>query len=286
MRIGLFVPTVNPLATPEVLATIAAGADERGFSSLWIPEHVVLFDDYSSSYPYAADGRIPVGGENGMLDLFPTLSFLAAHTTRIRLGSGICLVPQRNPVYTAKAVATVDWLSNGRVDFGIGVGWLAEEFRAVAAPFEHRGSRANEYIDVMQRLWCDPVSEHHGEFYDLDPTRQYPKPIQQPHPPIHVGGESDAALRRVARLAQGWYGFNLLPEAVPERLAALERFLADRGRARTEIEVSICPYLQRAGDDLVARYADAGVDQVILTLFAFDKDSALTALDELAAVVD
>src|SRR5207244_2430252 len=137
-----------------------------------------------------------------------------------------------------------DWLSNGRVDFGIGVGWLAEEFSAVATPFEHRGSRADEYLAVMRTLWCDDVSEHHGPFYDLDPCRQFPKPVQQPHPPIHVGGESDVALRRVARHGQGWHGFNLLPEAVPERLTALDRELAVVGRTRAEIEVTVSPYTQ------------------------------------------
>jgi probable F420-dependent oxidoreductase len=283
MRIGLFVPTTNPFATPEYLRDAAAEAEERGFASLWIPEHVVLFDDYQSAYPYAGDGKIPLGGEHGMLDPLPTLAFMAAATTTIRLGTGICLIPQRNPVYTAKEVATVDWLSNGRVDFGIGVGWLAEEFAAVAAPFEHRGGRADEYLAVMRSLWCDPISEHHGPYYDLEACRQYPKPVQQPHPPIHVGGESDVALRRVARHAQGWYGFNLLPDAVPERLAALDRLLEAEQRTRDEITVSICPYLQPMDDDAPKRYEAAGVDQLILMLFAFDRDARLAMLDDFAA---
>jgi probable F420-dependent oxidoreductase len=126
------------------------------------------------------------------------LAFLAAHTARVRLGTGICLVPQRNPVYTAKEVATVDWLSGGRFDFGVGVGWLAEEFRALDVAFERRGDRCREYLDVMRRLWCDSVSAFAGSFYDLPASRQYPKPVQQPHPPICFGGESDAAMRRVA----------------------------------------------------------------------------------------
>jgi probable F420-dependent oxidoreductase len=283
MRIGLFLPTTNPFATPEYLRDAAAEAEERGFASLWIPEHVVLFDDYQSSYPYAGDGKIPVGGEHGMLDVFTTLAFMAAATSTIRLGSGICLVPQRNPVYTAKEVATVDWLSNGRVDFGIGVGWLAEEFAAVAAPFEHRGSRADEYLAVIRSLWCDPISEHHGAYYDLEACRQYPKPVQLPHPPIHVGGESDVALRRVARHAQGWYGFNLLPDAMPERLATLDRLLESEHRTRDEITVSICPYLQPMDDDAPKRYEDVGVDQLILMLFAFDRDSRVAMLDDFAA---
>lgn len=284
MRIGLFAPTTNPFATPEYLAALGRGAEERGFSSIWVPEHVVLFDDYSSSYPYAGDGRIPLGGEHGMLDPLATLSFLAAATSRIRLGTGICLVPQRNPVYTAKEVATVDWLSGGRVDFGIGVGWLAEEFAALGVPFEHRGARTDEYIEVLRALWCDGVSAHDGSRYTLPACRQYPKPVQQPHPPIHVGGESDAALRRVAKLGQGWYGFNLTPEAVPERLAVLTRLLEERGRTRDEVEVSICPYLEPVGDGAVERYRDAGVDQVILMVFARDAAGLDSTLDGLASL--
>jgi probable F420-dependent oxidoreductase len=282
MKIGLFTFTANPFATPEFLRLLGAAAEERGFHSLWVPEHVVLFDDYRSAYPYAADGRIPAPGENGPLEPFATLSFLAAATRTIRLGTGICLVPQRNPVYTAKDVASVDWLSAGRLDFGVGVGWLAEEFHAVGVPFERRGARCRAYLEVMRRCWCEAVSQYEGEFYSLPACRQYPKPVQQPHPPIHFGGESDAALKRVADLGQGWFGFSIGPDETAERLARLDALLAQRGRARRDIEVSISPYLTRTDFDLVRRYRDAGVDQVIVMAFAFDRDRLLAALDALA----
>lgn len=183
MRIGIFVPLGNPFATPEYVRVLGRQAEALGFASIWVAEHVVLFDSYASRYPYAADGRIPAGGESGFLDPFAALSFLAAVTDRIRLGTGICLVPQRNPVYTAKDVASVDVLSNGRLDFGVGIGWLAEEFQALNVPFERRAQRTRSYLEVMRRLWCDPVSAYEDEFYRLNACRQYPKPIQQPHPP-------------------------------------------------------------------------------------------------------
>lgn len=283
MRIGLFAALVTPFATPGYLAALGRGAEERGFSSLWVAEHVILFDEYESRYPYAADGRIPAGGEFGIPEPFTNLAFLAAHTSTIRLGTGICLVPQRNPVYTAKDVAAVDWLSNGRLDFGIGVGWLAEEFRALGVPFERRGARCREYVEVMRRLWEDEVSEHHGEFYDLPPCRHYPKPVQRPHPPIHFGGESDAALRRVADLGQGWYGFSVLPEDLPEHLGRLRGFCADTGRDPRSIEVSICPYTYGVDMDAVRAYAEAGVDQLVLVFFAADESSVEPTLDSLAA---
>lgn len=285
MRVGLFAPLGNPFATPEYVAALGAAAEERGFHSLWVAEHVVLFDEYASKYPYSADGRIPAGGENGMLEPFAALSFLAAGTKRIRLGTGICLVPQRNPVYTAKEVATLDWLSGGRVDFGVGVGWLEEEFLACATPFERRGARCRDYLRAMQRLWCDPVSEYQGEFYAFPPLRQYPKPIQSPHPPIHFGGESDAALRRVADLGQGWYGFNLAPADVPSHLETLDKFLAQRGRRRSDVEISVSPYLKGAGDDALPRYRDAGVDQVIVMAVAGSVDKLREQLDGLAKTV-
>jgi probable F420-dependent oxidoreductase len=282
MEIGLFAPVGNPFGTAGYLRTLGVEAEARGFHSLWMAEHVVLFDDYRSRYPYAADGRIPAGGESGFLDPFDALAFLAAVTSRIRLGTGICLVPQRNPVYTAKEVATVDWLSQGRFDFGVGVGWLAEEFEALQVPFEDRGARCRAYLEVMRRLWCEPVSSYEGPFYRLAPCRQYPKPVQQPHPPVHFGGESDAALRRVADLGQGWYPFSLTPDALVARLRRLEGLLAARGRARRDVRVSVCPYLQPADLDLVKRYRDAGADQVILLVFAAAPDDLRGALDRLA----
>ena len=282
MRIGLFAPLAGPFATGEYLEALGRGAEERGFHSLWVAEHVVLFDDYASSYPYSADGRIPAAPENGMLEPFTSLSFLAAVTQRIRLGTGICLVPQRNPVYTAKEVANVDFLSGGRVDFGVGVGWLAEEFRSVSAPFERRGARCRSYLEVMRRLWCDETSEYKDDMYELPACRMYPKPIQKPHPPIHFGGETDAALRRVADLGQGWYGFNREPAEAAEGIARLRTLLEARGRNLDEVEVSISPYLKPVGDDALARYHEAGVDQVIVVAFAFDRNSLLSTLDTLA----
>jgi probable F420-dependent oxidoreductase len=210
------------------------------------------------------------------------LSFLAGMTRTLRLGTGICRVPQRNPVYTAKDVASVDWLSNGRLDFGVGIGWLAEEFHALGVPFERRAARCRAYLEVMRRCWCDAVSQYEGEFYSLAPCRQYPKPVQQPHPPIYFGGESDAALRRVADLGQGWFPFSIGPDELASRLRVLEELLAARGRTRSEIQVVICPYMNAADLDLVKGYRDAGADQVVLLAMA-SQQNLPRVLDDLAA---
>ena len=285
MEIGLFVPLGNGNATADILRTLGREAEDRGFESIWVAEHVVMFDDYDSQYPNAADGRFPGGGDTGLLEPLTALTYLAAVTDTIRLGTGICLVPQRNPVYTAKQVVDLDNLSGGRVDFGIGVGWLKEEFDVVAAPFEHRGARTDEYLQVMRALWTEDPSSFKGEHYDLRECRMYPKPVQTPHPPIHVGGESDAALRRVARHGQGWYSFNRKPEDLDEPLERLDALLAAEGRSRADIELSVCPYLQGLEDGAVEAFAERGVDRLVLLCLAFTVDMLEGQLDTLATTV-
>ncbi len=285
MDVGVFVPLGNGNASPEILRTLGRSVEERGFESIWVPEHVVLFDEYESQYPYSPDGQFPGGADSGMLEPLTALTYLAAVTDRVRLGTAICLVPQRNPVYTAKQVTDLDSLSGGRVDFGIGIGWLREEFEAVAMPFEKRGQRADEHIAVMKSLWTDEVSEVRGELYDLPPCRMYPKPVQTPHPPIHVGGESDAAMRRVARLGQGWISFNRAPADMAEPLARLEAILGEHDRTRDDVVVTVCPYFNPVGPAEVEAYAAAGVDRLIVLCLAFDPATLESQLDGLVTDV-
>jgi len=283
MRVDLWIPTASPFATPELLTTVATEAEERGFATIWVGEHVVLFEEYASAYPYADDGKIPAPPGTGLLEPLNTLSFLAAQTSTVRLGTAMVLLPQRNPVYTAKEVATLDWLSNGRVDFGIGVGWLEEEFRAVDVSWPRRGARTDEYLAVLDTLWTDDTSSFTGEFYSLEPCQMFPKPVQAPLP-IHIGGESDAALRRVARAGHGWHTFNRGPDDLAAPLARLDDLLADQGRTRADITVTVCPYFQPLDAEVTARYAEAGADAVSALLVPIDADSVRAQLDDLAAV--
>ena len=283
MRVELWIPTASPISTPELLSTIGREAEERGFSCLWVGEHVVLFAEYASSYPYADDGKIPAPPGTGLLEPFTTLAFLAAHTKTVRLGTAMVLLPQRNPVYTAKEVATLDWLSNGRVDFGIGVGWLEEEFRAVNVSWPQRGRRTDEYLDVLHSLWTDETSSYTGEFYSLDPCQMFPKPLQDPLP-IHIGGESDAALKRVARAGNGWHTFNRSPQELAEPLDKLDALLAEQGRSRSDITITVCPYFQPLDADIAERYAEAGAYAVAALVIPMDADSVRTQLDGLIPV--
>lgn len=285
MDVGLFVPIGNGNATPELMRRLGTEAEGRGFESIWLAEHVVLFDEYQSSYPYAADGRMPGGADLGMIEPLTGLTYLAAVTDRIRLGTAVCLVPQRNPVYTAKQVTDLDSLSNGRVELGVGIGWLREEFEALGVPFEQRGTRTDEHLAVMKSLWTDEVSEYHGELVDLPPSRMYPKPVQQPHPRIHIGGESDGALRRVARHGQGWFSFNRLPEELAAPLDRLDGFLATEGRTRDEITLTVSPYFKPITPEDVGGYAEMGVDRLVVLCLAFDVDTLLSQLDQLTVEV-
>ena len=286
MRIDLWVPTASPFSTPELLAVIGAEAEQRGIGTIWVGEHVVLFEEYASSYPYADDGRIPAPAGTGLLEPLNTLSFLAAHTTNVRLGTAMVLLPQRNPVYTAKEVSTLDWLSNGRVDLGVGVGWLEEEFDAVNVPWPRRGRRTDEYLEVLRTLWCDETSAYDGEFYSLRPCSMFPKPVQEPHPPIHIGGESRAALARVARAGAGWHTFNRTPGQLAGPLGTLDALLAEQGRGRGGVTITVCPYFQSLDADIAEQYAGAGADAVAALLLPFGADDVVRSLDALQPVID
>jgi probable F420-dependent oxidoreductase len=283
MKFDLWIPTASPMTTVELLDAVGRESDARGISTLWVGEHVVLFDQYASRYPYAADGKIPAPSGSGLLDPMVTLSYLAACTKSVRLGTAMLLLPQRNPVYVAKEVSSLDWLSGGRVDLGIGVGWLKEEFEALGVPWHRRGVRTDEYIEVLRTLWCDDTSSFSGETYTLPPCEMFPKPIQRPHPPLHIGGETDAALRRAARTAQGWHTFNRSPEELAAGLVTLDQLLAEAGRSRDELRITVCPYFNQLTPDLVEQYAEAGADAVAALFFCMSAADVVPTFEGLEA---
>ena len=258
--------------------------EEKGFHAIWVPEHVLFFPDYASTYPYSDNGRIP-GDPEGLLDPFTALSFIAAHTSTLRLGTGICLVPQRQPVYTAKMVADVDYLSGGRVDFGIGIGWLREEFANLGVDFDNRAALSDEYVDAMKALWSPGVTEFSGPTVTLTPCHFNPKPVQQPHPPIYFGGESAPALRRVARQGDGWYGYDMTPEQLAQRLPRLEAALAEQGRTRDDIGLIVGPNRHPVNAQTIGQYRDLGVDQLVVPLFASNLHKLGERADALLGVV-
>lgn len=263
----------------DYIVGAAQRIEAAGFATVWVPEHVLFFPEYESSYPYSKDGRVP-GDPDGVLDPFTALTFVAAHTSTLRLGTGICLVPQRQPVYTAKMVADLDYLSNGRVDFGIGIGWLEEEFDALGMDFSRRAKDTTEYMAAMKALWGpDPVT-FEGETVTIRNAQFNPKPVQTPVP-VFVGGESEPALRRVAAFGTGWYGYGVGPDEVEDHLGRLDVHLQTAGRTRDEITIAISPNRGGVDRDMIEAYEAAGVAQLILPLFAGSLDSLDTRIDAL-----
>ena len=264
MRVGLFALGIATGARPGVIAKTAEEAERCGFSTLWAAEHVVLFDRQQSKYPYAESGEFPLSGDADWLDPFITLTFAAAVTKTIRLATGICLVPEHNPVVLAKEVASLDRLSGGRFALGVGIGWSADEFAALGIPFERRAQRTREYIEVMRRLWSDDATSFHGEFVNFNAAKSFPKPVRGGKLPIIFGGESAPALKRSADVGNGWYGFNVGPDDAAPLADKLRAMLKANGRDANEVEIIVSPYTKRITSDDLKKYGAAGVNELVI----------------------
>jgi probable F420-dependent oxidoreductase len=262
MRVGLHALGIGTGARPQVIRAVATAAETAGFATLWAGEHVVLVDDPRSRYPYSADGRIAVPADADWLDPLLGLSYVAAVTSRIGLATGVLLLPEHNPVLAAKQAATLDVLSGGRLTLGVGIGWSAEEFAALGVPFARRGHRTAEYVGAMRALWADDVTSFHGEFVRFDAIRVNPKPVLGRRIPIVVGGNSDAALRRVAAFADGWYGFNLPAAAVAERLGVLAGYCRERGRELAELSTAVA--LSDGAPGVLPELAESGLSELVV----------------------
>jgi probable F420-dependent oxidoreductase len=214
LAVGCTLPTSGPAADPSALGALAQAAEELGFDSVWLSDHVVVPERISSSYPYSPEGRFPTAANQPYLDPLASLCYLAGITRRVRLGTHVLVLPYRHPLITAKLVSTLDNLSGGRVDLGIGVGWMREEFEALGAPsYERRGAVSDEQVELLKKVWTEDVTDFQGEFYRFERLGAHPQPIQKPHPPFWVGGHTPPALRRTARLADGWLPIGARPPA-------------------------------------------------------------------------
>jgi len=257
MKFGYSLMGMNP----QGYADVARKAEECGFDSIWVPEHLVFPAEMPETYPYLESGQGPRSGTH-LFDPWVTLGFMAAVTTKLRLGTHVYILPLRHPIVTAKAVATLDVLSQGRALLGAGVGWLAEEFELVEQQFERRGARTDEIIEILRRLWSEKVIEHHGEFYDLAPLRFEPKPVQS-LPPILIGGDAPPALRRAARLGDGWIGASHAFEKLEDCVGRLEELRREVDRENEPFEM-IATTPPDAGFDGVKRRRDLGITTVVM----------------------
>lgn len=280
MQIGMSIVGIGAGTDPDAIETIASNAERLGFGTLWSPEHIIFVESFSSKYPYTADGSLPGPVDSPLLHPFTALAYAAAFTRRIRLATGITIVPEYNPLLLAKEIMSLDRVSRGRFMLGVGIGWLEEEFQALGISWHRRAARTNEYIAAMKTVWKQSPASFSGEFVNFKGVYSMPKPTRDI--PIAFGGESLPALRRVASLGNAWYGYNLTPEQLREKLGTLDRLLAENKRSRPEIEIIIHPP-RRPSPDQIKQYHELGVSELVLAPWR-PRDAAgnIKRLEELA----
>jgi probable F420-dependent oxidoreductase len=275
VKFGVALGALNPRLHVEAVIE----AERLGFESIWLPEHLVLTRTMSSS-PYPGADHPPIPADTPVYDAFVYLAFLAAKTERVRLGTHVYNIGLRHPFTTARGVQTVDVLSNGRFEFGIGASWLAQEWDATALDFTTRGRRVDEALTVCKRLWSEPTVTHHGEFFSFDGVAFEPKPVQKPWPPVLVGGESTAALRRAARSGDGWLGMGHTLDTAAPRIEELHRLLAEHDRDADAFQVVVGGSVDSTAD--VERWERLGVTRLIVSPWRRSKE-AISGLQNFAA---
>jgi probable F420-dependent oxidoreductase len=313
MQFGLSAPFRGPMANPEDLRAIAQAAERLGFGYMTVSDHILCPRSIDAKYPYADDGEFPwtQGGGGDCMEQFTLMAWLCAATTKLRLLTSVVVIPHRNPLFMAKSIATMDVLSGGRVSIGCGTGWMREEFEALGiAPFEKRGQVTNEYIGAMKALWTQENPSYDGEFVKFRDVIFDPKPVQKPHPPLWIGGESGPAMRRVAAVGDVWYPFASNPkfrlasaDAYRDRAQRVQQAVAEAGRDPADVGLAYnSPYHsetavqldgqrvamtgtaeQRAGD--ARAFAEAGAQTMMVNLTANTRSEMLDRMERFAAEV-
>ncbi|HEY8123333.1 MAG TPA: LLM class F420-dependent oxidoreductase [Myxococcota bacterium] len=276
MKFGIMFANVGPFGAPDRAAHLAQKAEQVGVESLWTVEHVVVPKGYGSQYPYSRDGRMPGPEESPIPDPLIWMTYAAAVTTKIKVATGVLILPQRHPFYVAKELATLDVLSRGRAILGVGIGWLEEEFRGVGVPFKERASRTEESIRALRSLWGEKPSEFAGKHFNWGAVESNPKPVQKPGVPIVIGGHAPGAAKRAARYGDGF--FPARADLLPSLLEVLVKECHEIGRDPTDIEITTgsVPKL-----DEVKRLEDLGVRRFTVAPPGFTQDDVERGLDRL-----
>ena len=280
MNVGVAVPLPAYLVD---VGAMAGKAEALGFESFWCAEHPFIPVRSASRFPGSEDGVIPESYSH-FVDPFVALARASGTTTRIKLGTGIVLVPERHPLLLAKEVSTLDHFSGGRFLFGIGAGWLREETEIMGGDFDHRWTQTRESVLAMKELWTKPEAEFHGRYYNFPPVRSYPKPAQKPHPPVILGGGAKRVLERVVAWGDGWLPNRTTPDQLRESRSTLDRLAKDAGRDPGAITISV--HGQPADRDLIRRLLDAGANRVIVRPATVKTDAEMGAeLERIARTV-
>ena len=279
MNIGI---STFPTDYSTDIALLARWAEEMGFESLWVPEHPIIPVETSSPWPGSADGVIPKAYAD-IVDPFVALGRASAVTSTIKLGTGICLVPERNPLLLAKEVATLDMYSSGRFLFGIGAGWLKEETEIMGGDFPHRWTQTREAILAMKSLWTEVESEYHGRYYDFPPVYSFPRSVQRPHPPVYLGGMARNVFKRIVEWGDGWMPNRVTPDDIRSGRRKLDDLAVEAGRDPDSISISV--FGQPADRDLISDLFDAGADRVMVPVETADVDED-AAFDQLSRIAE
>lgn len=270
MKFGIVFANTGYGATPEGAAALGPIAEEAGFESLWTVEHVIVPAGYESQYPYSPTGKMPGNEDNPIPDPLIWLTWVAANTRTIKLATGILILPQRNPIVLSKEVATLDVLSGGRAILGVGIGWLKEEFDAIGVDFADRGPITEEYMDALRVLWRDEEPTFKGQWTSFERAKMYPKPVQAGGVPLHVGGHSKAAAQRAGRLGDGFFPARGSLEELTALFEVARSAAREAGRDPSTIEMTCGGAMDVDG---VKRFADAGVDRIVIPAFGRDAES-------------
>jgi probable F420-dependent oxidoreductase len=274
MQYGAFLPHIGPLARGDALnhiRTTAQTAEALGFDSVWVGDHIVTPLHITSKYPYSPSGSFPLNPQEPLLEPLSVLSFVAACTNKVRLGTAVLVLPHRNAVVTAKTIATIDVLSAGRMIVGVGVGWMEEEFQVLNAPFSERGPLSDETVAVMKELWTSDNPSFNGRFHKFSDLRCEPRPVQKPHPPIWLGGHTGPALRRIVEYGDGWAAVVFSPQEFAERLEKLKDRAVRAGRDLSTITLCVSPRGKRpeAMVEDIPKYQELGATYLYLAFFNF-----------------
>jgi probable F420-dependent oxidoreductase len=283
VKFGVFFANAGPFAQPEVFETLVRTSDDVGMESLWAVEHVVVPVGYESRYPYSRDGRMPGPEGSPISDPLVALGFAAAISRRLRLATGIIILPQRHPFYVAKEFASLDVLSSGRAILGIGIGWLEEEFDALGVVFSERAARTEESVRGIRSLWRPEPEAFDGRFYRWNPVHSLPQPVQKPGVPIVVGGHVPGAARRAARIGDGFFPAKGGLDGLPKLIQAMRDECAKLGRDPAEIELSTG--IESLDLDNIRRHEDLGVSRLVLPPPGFDNDGIRRGFDKFADTV-
>ena len=282
MKFGIVPINLGEFTDPQVVIPFVHKAERLGYESVWTAEHVIIPTHYDSVYPYNPSGKVPFQPDAAIIDPLVALTFIAAATSRLRLGTGVNILPQTNPLYLAKWASSIDHLSQGRLMLGLGIGWLQEEFAAIGVPFAQRGKRSDEYLAALKAVWTGQEVDFQGEFVRWQGFQMRPAPAQAGGVPLVIGGVSPPAIRRTVRHGDGWYVIGKDLDEYRAHMRALDDECRRQGRNRAELEITAYWDYYRQGADSLSAYQELGVDRLLINVRALRHDSTDAALERFA----